>query len=563
MWLLLSSIALSADVAWYADTDSDGFGDGGVFIIADQDALPLGYVRSDTDCNDNNDDVSPSEQESCNGFDDDCDGVIDGEAVCSLCTYGMFEDHQYAVCGIGGGTDFRRNWDFARGFCTSIPYDLVSITSSEEDAYVLGRVRAADPSRQYWIGLTDRGSGNEGNFSWSDGSEYTASSYDNWAGGEPNNAGNEDCVTTNYNSPGEWNDNSCFATAPFVCEAVGDPRLWWPDMDGDGFGDITGRIIEAHAQPFGYAANAADCDDDNTQVQPGAVELCNGIDDNCNDIIDRDSGLFLTVYSDPDGDGFGSGDSFETCVLTEGLSAVGTDCGEGDASIFPGADEFCNGADNDCDGTPDNDALDRDEWYADGDGDGYGSGRVQLACAQPPGAVLLDGDCDDSNPARTPNADEVCDGIDNDCDEIADNDSIDLGTWFVDADDDNFGDSETTVSACDQPDGSTVVGGDCDDDDSSTYPGAPELEDGIDNDCDGFPEDVDPDTDTDDPDTDTGDLDTDETVTSSRQFDPGQPASVVPSGCSCSAGTRNRPWWAALGLVGLLAAVRRRSLYRG
>ena len=92
MWLLLSSIALSADVAWYRDADGDGFGDGGDFIITDQAASPIGYVLSDTDCNDNSDDISPSEQESCNGLDDDCDGIIDGDAGCSGCSYGMFED---------------------------------------------------------------------------------------------------------------------------------------------------------------------------------------------------------------------------------------------------------------------------------------------------------------------------------------------------------------------------------------------------------------------------------------------------------------------------------------
>ncbi len=564
MWLLLSSIALSADVAWYADADGDGYGNGGDFIIADQAASPSGYVRSDTDCNDNDDDISPVGEESCNGYDDDCDGVIDGDAVCTQCSYGMFEEHQYAVCGQGTFSRPFRTWASARDFCRSIPYDLASISSAEEDAYILGRVRDEFPNEQFWIGLNDRG--DENDFSWSDGTPFSNTSYQNWNSGEPNNSFNEDCVSTNAGAG--WNDRRCtsFGTySPFVCEAVGDPRPWWPDVDGDGFGNVSGRIIEAHAQPAGYARNAADCNDNNASIKPGAVELCNGIDDNCNQIVDQDSGLFVTVYEDSDGDGFGSGPAFETCVVTEGLSAVGSDCLEGDPLTFPGADEFCNGIDNDCDGTADNEALDQREWYSDADGDGYGDGQALWACQQPDGAVLLDGDCDDLDPIRTPHADEVCDGVDNDCDDIQDNDPIDIGRWFLDADGDGFGDDESAFSACEQPDGSAASGGDCDDQDSSTYPGAPELEDGLDNDCDGFPEDVEldtdfPDTDTDDP--DTGDSDTDPAVNSSRQFDPREAGGVVPSGCSCAAGPRGTPWWAAAVLVGLLAAVRRRAHHR-
>jgi len=123
-------------------------------------------------------------------------------------------------------------------------------------------------------------------------------------------------------------------------------------------------------------------------------------------------------------------------------------------------------------------------WYQDLDGDGFGDPQVmQLACSQPGGFVDDDTDCDDGDPDTYPGAPELCDGADNDCDGSVDEGSI--TTWYRDADEDGFGDQAVTQAACSQPNGFVADDTDCDDGNGSAYPGAPELCDGVDNDCDG------------------------------------------------------------------------------
>ena len=104
---------------------------------------------------------------------------------------------------------------------------------------------------------------------------------------------------------------------------------YWPDADGDGYGDPDGTTASAcDGTPDGYADNAADCDDTNETVFPEAQEVCDGVDNNCDGVLADGEGI------DADGDG----------------SPSCTDCDESDPQIFPGADEPCNGIDNDCDG---------------------------------------------------------------------------------------------------------------------------------------------------------------------------------------------------------------------
>lgn len=123
------------------------------------------------------------------------------------------------------------------------------------------------------------------------------------------------------------------------------------DDDGDGYGRSDDVVVTACAPPAGYAQNAQDCDDENPNVHPGATEICDGIDQNCNGLVD-DEGL--------------------TCRAGEGAClAVGTtfcpeegaiaECGATSASPSP---EVCNGLDDDCDGEIDNDPELCPEWDA-------------------------------------------------------------------------------------------------------------------------------------------------------------------------------------------------------
>ncbi len=107
-----------------------------------------------------------------------------------------------------------------------------------------------------------------------------------------------------------------------------------------------------------------------------------------------------TWYRDADGDGYGDADEQVTSTSQpSGYVEDATDCDDGDATSYPGGDEYCDGADNDCDGIIDEDPLDGDTWYADNDLDAWGNPDDTVsACEQPPGYTDNTLDCDDTDP---------------------------------------------------------------------------------------------------------------------------------------------------------------------
>ncbi len=137
-------------------------------------------------------------------------------------------------------------------------------------------------------------------------------------------------------------------------------------------------------------------------------------------------------------------------------------------------------------------------WYADADGDGYGS-TTELSSCDPPAATgwtPTPGDCDDADAAVSPAGTEVCNDVDDDCDGVVDDGAEDMGTWYADADGDGFGDESSPVSACAQPSGAVDDRTDCDDADGAVNPDATEVCNDVDDDCNGEVDDgaIDPDT---------------------------------------------------------------------
>lgn len=194
----------------------------------------------------------------------------------------------------------------------------------------------------------------------------------------------------------------------------------------------------------GFSEAQGDCNDANAVIRPGAPEVCNGVDDDCDGLLD--DGVTDTVYLDIDDDGYGDGEvSAQACTVPLGYSGVDGDCDDGDAEIYPGAAEACDQVDQDCDGQV-------DEGF-DVDGDGF------TACG---------GDCNDGAASTYPGAVEVCDRVDQDCNGVNDD------PWNYDKD---------PAPNCGSSNPYRVLP-DCDDNDPARYPGAIERCDGGDQDCD-------------------------------------------------------------------------------
>jgi len=165
----------------------------------------------------------------------------------------------------------------------------------------------------------------------------------------------------------------------------------------------------------GYTA-CNDCDDNNAAINPGAAEICDGIDNNCNGQIDE--GFTLnTYYADNDNDGFGNPNSFiQRCSQPQGYVTNNSDCNDNNNAINPNATEVCDGIDNNCNGQVD-EGLTLTTYYADADNDSYGNPNSSVQrCSQPQGYVTNNSDCNDNNANVNPAATEICgNGLDDNC----------------------------------------------------------------------------------------------------------------------------------------------------
>jgi formylglycine-generating enzyme required for sulfatase activity len=273
-------------------------------------------------------------------------------------------------------------------------------------------------------------------------------------------------------------DNDCDGAAD-EGDAI-DTTTWYADADSDGYG-AAGSTIEACTQPSGYVGydSATDCDDSSAAIHPAALESCDAVDNDCDGAVDEDDAIDAsTWFADADGDGHGASGTGElACTQPAHTVATDDDCDDGDAQVYPSADEYCDSIDNDCDGTVDEDeSLDASTWFADADGDGYGgSTSTTTACSQPAGHYPDLDDCDDARAAIHPGVVEVCDDLDNDCDGDVDEDATDALTWYADADGDGFGDPLTSTQACEAPSGYLADDTDCDDQDPDMHPATVET----------------------------------------------------------------------------------------
>jgi gliding motility-associated-like protein len=543
---------------YYADLDADGFGDinssvnacelptGFVTNSDDCDDSAITYVDNDgdgfgstelngcgvenaADCNDSDSLISPAVAEICDDIDNNCDSQVD-EGV---------QNVYFADADADGFGDLN-NPIFA---CTS-PTGYVGNSDDCDDSAITYSDMDGDGYGSTMIdacGVLNHSDCNDTEALINEGqAEVCGDGIDQNCDGNDDICivpGCTDALACNYDATATDDNGSCILPTAEICNGLDDncdgqidegvQIIYYADVDGDGFGDLNNTEL-ACSPSTGFVSNADDCDDtawtyedldgdgfgnanviacgvyDNTDcddanvnVNPGVVEICNHLDENCNGEIDEF--VLNTYYQDADGDSFGNAgatiydcstpsgyvDNADDCddstLLYEDVDGDGygnsnvvacgvifnNDCNDNDAISNPGASEICgNAVDENCDGNI------NENCPVDMDGDGFDNTV----------------DCNDLNPNINPDAADVCNDIDDNCNGAIDENLL-YTIYYVDQDGDNYG-AGISDTLCYNPGvGFSTQTDDCNDDDANINPGVVETYNFIDDDCNGIVDD--------------------------------------------------------------------------
>ncbi len=300
--------------------------------------------------------------------------------------------------------------------------------------------------------------------------------------------------SSNFNPNATWYDGSCVVSGCTIQTAcnyspaatVNDgscimPIAYYADSDADTFGNPS-NTLSACSPPVGYVTNLLDCNDSNASVNINAIEICNTLDDDCDGLINE--GLtVVTYYLDGDTDGFGNPNiSQNSCTPLAGYVTNNTDCNDSNAQVRPSATEICNLIDDNCNGQI-NEGLVFINYFIDTDLDGFGAGPATNSCTPPSGNFVTNNfDCNNNNANIRPNATEVCNGIDDNCNTLAD-EGLSFINYFIDNDGDGFG-AGTALNSCSNPGSNySTNNNDCNNNNANIRPTANEVCNGIDDNC--------------------------------------------------------------------------------
>ncbi len=459
--------------SWYQDADGDGAGTGAAKCLC---ALDFPYTAQESgDCNDADPSTAPGKQEFCDGKDNDCDLEVDEEGVNGSPYYLDEDEDQWGVEG-----------DSVLS-CEPIGAYTAVLVGDCDDT-----VSAINPGAV----------------------EQCGDGKDNDCDGETDEPGAIGCVPV------------------------------YEDLDGDGWGNhgvLACLCLSGQGSvPAGGSLNPGDCALDDPAVNPDAVEVCDGTDNDCDGVVDEAVGQanecpvgYDKYYRDLDQDEApsqehseclcGPSGAYDIPAIAAELSGL-WDCNDNNPQVGPFAKEKCNGVDDNCDGAVDEPkdpgggaCSDGNDGYVvyrlDNDEDNYGwdgehpdyaalagtAVKAELClCAAGDytwGAVTFHydatialPDCNDENAEIHPGAIEKCPmSVDYDCDgELSEEAPLGCTWYYKDGDGDGWGSPTQKACFC-EPTGAydAVVGDDCNDNDDAIHPGAVELCDGIDNDCDG------------------------------------------------------------------------------
>lgn len=323
------------------------------------------------------------------------------------------------------------------------------------------------------------------------------------------------CGTDNGNHFGAyWQTNVCWPATcqngmldpgeitidnggPCGCEQVD----FYADHDNDGWGKIMtpNRSCAPYPDPGNWVTKTGDCNEFNPNINPGAAEICGDtLDSNCDGQL-NDGCSAATWCLDNDQDSYPRSTGCVTQVAQPAYNWISVDgnteydCNDTYPTINPGAAEICGDTiDSNCDGQL-NDGCAATDWCLDNDSDGFPRSTGCVSSVTKPANKWLpvsgstEYDCNDQVAAINPNATEVCNRKDDNCNGQIDENAVKV--WYLDNDGDGFP-RTGGYSSCFQPAYNWIEWSgpfDCNDQFASINPNAPEVcGDNIDNNCDGI-----------------------------------------------------------------------------